>query len=86
MILKQSSAIHSKKIGDEVVLLEPNKKYIRQLNQTASFLWDQLSKEKTIEELVNALKAKFKVDQKQAKKDVTSWVKDYLRQGFLQKK
>ena len=86
MRLKQSSVIHSKKIGDGVVLLEPNKKYIRQLNQTASFLWNQLSKEKTIDELINALKAKFKVNQKQAEKDIASWVKDYLQQGFLQKK
>lgn len=85
MKIKQNSVIYSKKIGDEIVLLESDKEHIRQLNQTSSFLWEQLSRAKTTKQLVTALKKEFDVDQKQAEKDVLGWVESYLSQGFLQK-
>ena len=84
MKFKQSSDIHSKKIGSEIVLLELDKKHIRQLNSTASFLWEQLKEKKTTNELALNLSTKFKISKNEAIKDIDSWIKDYLEQGFLQ--
>ena len=85
MKIGRNSDTYSKKIGDGVVILESDKKHIRQLNSTASFLWEQLSQVKTTKQLITALKKEFEIDHQQAEKDVLDWVEDYLSQGFLQK-
>ncbi len=84
MLVFKSSDIYSKKIDNQVVILEKNKEHVRQLNEVASFLWENLKKPKSIDQLVSATVKEFDVDQKQAKKDVEEWVADYLDEGFLQ--
>jgi hypothetical protein len=84
MLITRSSGVYAKEIDGQIVILEKNKEYIRKLNKTASFLWEQLTKPKTIDQLTAALIKKFKVNQEQANQDVANWVKVYLKEGFLE--
>lgn len=79
----RKNAVYSKKIDHQVIILEKDKKHIRQLNETASFLWEQVTKPKTIDQLTKSITNKFKIDKNQAKQDVNSWVKTYLNDEFL---
>ncbi len=45
------------------------------LNETGSFLWNELSAEKTEEELVSALLKEYNVSSEQAKTDVSAFIK-----------
>jgi len=85
MKIKRNKDIYFKIVSGHVVLLEKNKKFIRELNKSATFLWKQLNKPKTLEKLTESLRKKYKITKSQAVKDVKEWVKNYLKKGFLEK-
>jgi len=53
------------------------------LNGTGAFLWQQLEKEISEEELLAALLAEYDVDEATAKKHVAAFVKKLSDNGFL---
>ena len=54
------------------------------LNETGRFLWNQLQKEITEEELVQALAEKYDVDASQATQDVQSFIEILKKPGVIE--
>lgn len=75
---------YTKKIGEKWYILEPNKKIMRELNLVASLLWEMLEKPSTIEELVKRICKEFAVDKIQAEQDTSVFIKQYLKEQFIQ--
>lgn len=54
------------------------------LNDTGKFLWEQLGKEITVEELKNALMEEYDVEEGLAHKDVMTFIDNLKKNGFLE--
>lgn len=82
--------IHRKIVNEDVLIsvgsgIADFNGYIS-LNSTASFLWDILKEEKSIQELSEALAEEFDVSLDEAKTDVTEFVVMLLDKGLLEEK
>ena len=56
------------------------------LNSTASFLWDMLKEERSIQELTEALAQEFEVSPEEANMDVTEFMLMLIDKGMLEEK
>ncbi len=54
------------------------------LNDTSAFLFDLLKKDRTEEDLVNALVEKYDVDEETAKKDVEDFIEVLAQPGIIE--
>ena len=60
-----------------------NLKMMIKLNETGRFLWENLQKETTIDELVSAVLANYDVEEVAARGYVEAFVKELEKNGFL---
>ncbi len=58
--------------------------FIVTLNETACFLWEKLSQETRMEDLITALLAEYEVDRETAKKEIEKFLKKMEEKGFLE--
>lgn len=72
---KQKKDVVFQEIDSEIKILDENQDAIISLNETASVLWDELKKEKTINELIDVILDKFQVSQAEAKLDTENFLK-----------
>lgn len=84
MKVQQKPEIFSRKVGSVWLLLEPNKKYIRHLNQTAGYIWSLAKKPVSLTAISHDVAEKFTVSQREAEQDAKDFVLKYLHDGFLQ--
>ena len=54
------------------------------LNGTGAFLWQQLQKETTEEQLITALLAEYHVDETTARRSVAAFVEKLKKNGFME--
>lgn len=54
------------------------------LNQTGEFIWDFLSEDKSIDDIVSALTAEYDIDAQTARMDAEDFVKILEEKGFLE--
>ena len=54
------------------------------LNETGSFLWNELQTEKDSKQLVDALKREYEVDEQTAYKHVTAFTEKLREAGYLE--
>lgn len=54
------------------------------LNETGAFLWNNLQRDTTMEELVNALLSEYNVSAEQAKEDASNFVETLRGAGVLE--
>jgi hypothetical protein len=78
-----SSAIH-RKVDDETVILATATSQYHSLNDTASFVFDQLGAGQSVDDTVEALIGEFDVAQDIARRDVAAIVNDLLSRGLLE--
>jgi len=83
MIVQQSPHVVSRRIGSSWVLLEKNRKYLRQLNQTAGDIWQRTKKPVRVDQLASQIAAKYGIPLSQAEHDVQDFVTQYIRDGLL---
>lgn len=79
----RNKTLYAKKIKRQWFILEPNKKMMRELNEAASTIWEILAKPHSINEIIKQLCLKYDVEPKQAKMDVETFIKEYVRDGFV---
>ena len=77
--------VFQKNIDDSLCLLKDKDKFVYKLNETASFLWEILDKDCSIEKLVKSLSKKYKISHTQAQKDVEQFLAYYLKEGLIKK-
>lgn len=87
MKIKDSFMI--KKILDDYVVIPTGEEMVNfdamiTLNETGAFLWEQLSQDKTQEQLCDALCAEYEVERDQVEQDVQDFVDMLVKAQVLQ--
>lgn len=87
MKIKSDFLLH--RLGEQYVVVavgDRSKSFngIIRLNSTGAFLWEQLSHEKSEEELAELLAGEFETDIPSARKDVSEFVAKLSEGGFLE--
>jgi hypothetical protein len=72
---KASPDIASRKVANEVVLLNVKTSEYYSMNPTAVLIWELISKSKGLEEIVKAVAADFDADEARIRKDVLELIK-----------
>ena len=54
------------------------------LNETGEFIWEFLSEDKSLDDIVSALTAEYDIDAETARKDAQDFVKILEEKGFLE--
>lgn len=71
------------KVNDTWVLLEPNKKHVRQLNMTAGAIWECTESPVSAEEVTDYLVARYPQKRAAVAQDVETFLAQYVREGLL---
>lgn len=83
MKITRVNNIFSKKIKNKWVILEPNKEYVRELDEVAGLIWEMAQKPVTTETIAKKLSLIYQHSLANIKKDVEEFVRKYLKEGFL---
>ena len=54
------------------------------INATAKFVWDNIEKAESLDQLVQMVLDEFNTDEETARRDVTNFVNDLLNKGFVE--
>lgn len=79
----RNKEISYKKIGNNYYLIARNNPFAYVLNETGSLIWKQLRTPKSADDLVRALVSEYDVSEKTAYKDVSVFIKQFLKQKFI---
>lgn len=80
---QQNPRIYSKRTPSGWLLLEENKKYFRQLNDTAGFIWGVLRKPTTREEIIHKVQKTYAGSQAEIEQDVTDFLHAYRKEKLI---
>lgn len=69
--------------SSNTIILSEDKKYLYELDEVASLLWSELKIQKTEESLTKKIVSDYEIDEKTAKKDVTSFIEENVARGLL---
>lgn len=83
MKLSWHPQVYCRKIKNKWILLEKNKEYIRQLNDTGSLVWEIAKQGATIDEITSKIASLYQQPQEPVKNDVLEFVNKYLKEEFL---
>ncbi|MEK7141601.1 MAG: PqqD family protein [Patescibacteria group bacterium] len=83
-MIVRNHTITTKKSGSAWILLEPNKKYIRELNETAGFIWSLLKKPTTPDAIVKKMCQEYDAPRSEVIEDITRFLKEYKKLGLIE--
>ena len=69
-------------LDEEVCLFDLNSAQYLNLNSTGSAIWDLLEEPTELEQIVDALVAKYSIDRHQCLEDTKSFIEGSVAQGF----
>ncbi len=86
--MKRKDDLMLQKVGGQSLLIPLGAKVLDMngmvvLNTTGSFVWELLARERSFEELVDAVVERFDVEAGRAQADVRTFVDDLSRQGWI---
>lgn len=79
------NSLYSIKKNNKFLILSSNRKYIFELKDVNFFIWKNLQKPISIEELFNRLKKEYDVDEVILKNDLNNWLKNALKEKIIKK-
>lgn len=82
-ILTRNNDILWKLIEDKVVLLDMDEARAITLNDVGSHIWTALENQRTKDELVQDVTLTFDIDEKNAKKDVYSFLDEMIKRDLI---
>ena len=80
---RPSPDIASRKVADEVVLLNVKTSDYYSMNPTAVFVWESLCRNTPLSEIIGDLAAEFGIDAAKARKDVLELIKTLESQKII---
>ena len=70
-------------IDGQAVVVVPSRREMHELDETATFLWRELERARSVAELVGALCEEFDVDPDRAEKDVRGFIARLEEKGLV---
>jgi hypothetical protein len=70
-------------VQGQTVVVAPARREVHEFDETATFLWSALARERSVEELVEALCEEYEVDRAVAEKDVREFVELLEEKGLV---
>lgn len=80
---QRNTDVFSKKIDGKWYILESNKKFVLELNQTAGDIWGLLKKPVSVDVVANKLHQQYNIGKTKALKDTVKFIKHYLKKGLV---
>lgn len=81
--LKPAKHVASRKTMGETVILDLQTSVYYSLNETGTFIWDELTKGRAVDEVHDAMSREFEVEARSAKKHVDDFVGKMRREKLL---
>ena len=81
--VQRKEGLPFQRLGKDILVVVPRERDVHLLNETSARIWDLLEKPATREELVASLLEIYDVGKAQARKEVTSIMKDMESKGLL---
>lgn len=66
------------------MLLEENKEFVRELNDVAGEIWGYIEKPRTVKQISKYLTTLFEVEAGVVEKDVCDFLREYVKEGFVE--
>jgi hypothetical protein len=79
--LKQGFIIQ--KQGNKTIIFDPEKSILHSFNDTASFMFDQLKKNLTDEQIINMIIKKYAISKKEATEDFTEFITQLIKKKII---
>ncbi|OGJ37522.1 MAG: hypothetical protein A2383_00675 [Candidatus Pacebacteria bacterium RIFOXYB1_FULL_39_46] len=83
-MIKRMQGIVYKEVEGVFYILNYQTVTLHTLNETASFVWKELAKPKTIKQLTETIVDNFSTTKTQAKQDLEKFIIKYKKLGFLE--
>jgi hypothetical protein len=82
-IVEPSFHVRTIDIGEEVVILAAFTEQVYRLNATGAFIWRLLSQPQRVEELIEALQARYSLDADEARSSINDFVMHLTDEGLV---
>ena len=82
----KASDVHERVVDGKVLLYKSGSKCVYELNESASFLWNNLSKNTTSSKLVELLRNFYEVSLSDANRDVSEFLNFYLLKKIVSRR
>ncbi len=87
-VIKKNPRIVARKSGDECILVPitdnvANMEAVYTMNETASFIWDNIDGEKTLEDIARVMSGEFATDIDTALNDIVELVNDLKKHNIV---
>jgi hypothetical protein len=79
---RRDSRLPFQELQGQAVVVVPARREMHEFDETATFLWNALAKDRSVEELVDALCAEFDVEPVRAEKDVRAFLAAIEEKGL----
>ena len=80
---RRDSRLPFQEIQGQAVVVVPSRRELHELDETATFLWSALSKDRSVADLVDALCGEFEVDAATAEVDVREFLDSLEKKGLV---
>lgn len=77
--------IYTKKVRDTWLLLEKDRLHYRELNDVAGAIWEILTVPQNLTQITQKLTKAYNTSEEILKNDVTAFIQEYVKLGFIQK-
>jgi hypothetical protein len=80
---RRDARLPFQEIQGQAVVVVPARREVHELDETATFLWSALARERSVADLVGALCEEFEIDAGAAEKDVREFVASLEEKGLV---
>ena len=80
---RRDSRLPFQEIQGQAVVVVPARRELHEFDETATFLWSALAKERSVAQLVEALCEEFEVDAATAEGDVREFLSSLEKKGLV---
>lgn len=84
--MKISKDIVWRKIEGNIFIINPQRNMLYELNETASFIFESLSKGRKVEEICRKISSEYDVSLNDCEKDCKEIIDEMIREGLIYEK